>query len=179
MRKADRPTAPELTTERLSMRRPVIADLDAIFAITADPRTTLHNPSDAIVTRRDARELYRRWNEQWDRYNFGYWVVRRHHNDLTLGFCGLKVMPFKAGWALNLFYRLTPSAWGHGIASEAATAAVDWAERNAPAWIVIARVRPTNFASQRVALTAGLIRAPHLDGDGFDGVDWVYVSRIT
>jgi [ribosomal protein S5]-alanine N-acetyltransferase len=170
--------AEDLSTARLALRRPVVADIEAIFAITADPRTTTHNPSDAIVTRRDARELYGRWNEQWDQYKFGYWVVRRRSNGITLGFCGLKVMPFRAGWALNLFYRLTPAAWGHGIATEAASASVAWAADHAPEWTVIARVRPDNVASQRVALKAGLIRAPHLDSNGFDGVDWVYASRI-
>lgn len=168
--------AEELTTSRLTMRRPTQADIGSIFAITADPRTTLHNPSDSIVTSRDALELYRRWNEQWERYGFGYWVIRRIGSELTLGFCGVKVMPFRRGWALNLFYRLAPSTWGHGIASEAASAAVDWATENAPQWTIVARVRPQNVASQRVAQKAGLVRARHLDGDGYDGVDWVYVS---
>jgi RimJ/RimL family protein N-acetyltransferase len=168
--------AEELTTERLTMRRPAAADLGAIFAITADPRTTAHNPSDAIGTRRDARELYSRWNEQWDQYGFGYWVLRRHGSDLILGFCGLKVMPFRGGWVLNLFYRLAPSAWGHGIAGEAAAAAVAWAAANVPQWTVIARVRPRNTASQRVALKAGLVRAQNMDGDGYDGIDWIYAS---
>ena len=86
--------AEELTTSRLTMRRPTQADIGSIFAITADPRTTLHNPSDSIVTSRDALELYRRWNEQWGRYGFGYWVIRRIGSELTLGFCGVKVMPF-------------------------------------------------------------------------------------
>jgi RimJ/RimL family protein N-acetyltransferase len=169
-------SAEELTTARLAMRRPTGADLDAIFAITADPRTTKHNPSDAIVTRRDARELYRRWNDQWVQYGFGYWTVRRRDTDLILGFCGLKVMPFRGGWVLNLFYRLAPSAWGHGIAGEAAAAAVAWAAENAPKWTIIARVRPRNIASQRVAMKAGLVRAPRMDGDGYDGIDWVYAS---
>jgi RimJ/RimL family protein N-acetyltransferase len=159
------------------MRRPTPADIDAIFAITADARTTVHNPSDAIVTRRDARELFRRWNEQWDQYGFGYWVVRRHGADTTLGFCGLKAMQFRSGWVLNLFYRFAPRSWGHGIASEAAGAVVAWAAEYAPHWTVIARVRPGNLASQRVALKSGLVRARDLDADGFDGVDWVYASK--
>jgi [ribosomal protein S5]-alanine N-acetyltransferase len=168
--------AEELATERLSLCRPTPADLDAIFAITANPQSTMHNPSDAITTRREAKELFRRWDEQWQRYRFGYWTVRPLGQATVLGFCGIKVMQFHAESVLNLFYRFDPSVWGHGIASEAARAAVRWAGDHVPAYTTIARVRPANRASQRVALNAGLIRAEHLDGDGFDGLDWIYTS---
>jgi ribosomal-protein-alanine N-acetyltransferase len=169
--------AETLTTARLVMRRPTPADIEAIFTITADPRTTAHNPSDAITTRRDARELYRRWNDQWERYAFGYWVIRRRTFDATLGFCGIKVMPFRSTWVLNLFYRLAPAMWGHGIASEAASAVVAWAGEYVPEWTVVARVRPDNIGSQRVAEKAGLVRAKDLDGNGFDGLDWIFASN--
>ncbi|BDM68443.1 hypothetical protein HEK616_19300 [Streptomyces nigrescens] len=42
---------------------------------------------------------------------------------------------------------------------------------------LIARVRPANVASQRVAVRAGLRRARHLDAEGYDGFDWIYVAR--
>jgi len=168
--------AGELRTPRLLLSRPTVHDVDAIFAITADPRTTAHNPSDAIVTRRDAVDLFHRWDDQWQRYGFGYYVVRRHDSDLILGFCGVKVMPFRDTWVLNLFYRFGPAAWGHGIASEAAGAVVEWAATYTPEWTVVARVRPQNIASQRVAVKAGLVRAPHLDGQGCDGLDLIFAA---
>ncbi len=166
----------ELSTERLSLRRPTVGDLDDIFRITADPATTSHNPSDAISTRAQAEELFERWDEQWRWHNFGYWAIRRHGSEAILGFCGLKVMRYHGETVLNLFYRLDPAAWGNGIASEAARAAVDWAKDHVRRRRVIARVRPANIASQRVALASGLRRAPHLDGPGYDGPDWIYVS---
>jgi len=172
-------TAGDLRTRRLELRRPTLADLDAIFTITADPRTTAHNPSDAIGTRQDARDLYRRWDDQWNQYGFGYYAVRRHGGDQVLGFCGVKVMQFRHGTVLNLFYRFSPTVWGHGLASEAATAVVAWVAGAIPGWTVIARVRPDNVASQRVALKSGLVRAPELDGDGYDGIDWIYSSTRT
>jgi ribosomal-protein-alanine N-acetyltransferase len=164
----------ELATGRLSLRRPTLADLGSIYTITANPAATWHNPSDAIRTRGQAAELFERWDEQWLRYGFGYWVIRLHGSARVLGFCGLKVMQFHGETVLNLFYRLDPTAWGNGFASEAATAAVDWAAENVPLSRVIARVRPDNLGSQRVALAAGLVRAPELDGPGYDGLDWIY-----
>ena len=69
--------ANELRTARLSLRRPAEADIDSIFAIHHDPETCLHNPSDALATFEEAESLYQRWDEQWRRCGWGYWVVRR------------------------------------------------------------------------------------------------------
>jgi [ribosomal protein S5]-alanine N-acetyltransferase len=168
----------ELQTARLSLRRPTAADIDAIFQIQRDPRACLHNPSDRLSQREGAEVLYRRWDEQWRRCGYGYWVVRRHGSDLQLGFCGVKPMKLNGLKVLNLFYRFDPSAWGQGFATEAATAVVAWAARRVPDLPLIARVRPANVASQRVAIRAGLIRAAHLDTTGDDGVDWIFAAHL-
>jgi ribosomal-protein-alanine N-acetyltransferase len=168
----------ELLTARLSLRRPTAADIDAIFEIQGDPRACLHNPSDRLTRREEAQGLYQRWNEQWERYGYGYWVVRRRGSDLQLGFCGIKPMELNGLKTLNLFYRFAPSGWGQGFASEAASAVAAWAARRVPDLPLIARVRPGNVASQRVAIRAGLIRAEHLDTTGEDGVDWIFAAHL-
>jgi [ribosomal protein S5]-alanine N-acetyltransferase len=94
-----------------------------------------------------------------------------------LGFSGLKVVRFQDREILNLFYRLAPDAWGHGYATEAVTAVVTWAAEHLPHWPIMARIRPENLASQRVALRAGLTRAPDLDAPGEDGPDQMYTLR--
>lgn len=63
------------------------------------------------------------------------------------------------------------------LASEAASLVVSWAAIHQGAYRVIARVRPANVGSHRVALNAGLIRAPNLDGPGLDGSDHIYTSK--
>jgi RimJ/RimL family protein N-acetyltransferase len=166
----------ELLTRRLSLRRPVTADIDAILAVHSDPRACAHNPSDMLVTRAQAEELYERWDSHWHRFGYGYWVVRRRGRDEQLGFCGIKTVRFGDGTALNLLCRLFPSAWGDGIGTEAAAAVVGWAARRLPGQAVIARVRPQNAASRRLAVKAGLSRAEHLDRPGEDGDDCIYVS---
>jgi ribosomal-protein-alanine N-acetyltransferase len=97
---------------------------------------------------------------------------------MRLGFCGVKPMELDGMKVLNLFYRFDPSAWGQGFASEAATAVAAWASRQVPDLPLIARVRPANVASQRVAIRAGLIRAEHLDTPGDDGVDWIFAANL-
>lgn len=165
----------ELLTARLVLRRPAPQDTGAIFAIHSDPRTYVHNPSDALSSLEEAGQLFGRWDGHWRRFGFGYWVVRWRDATAPVGFCGVKVMRFGDQQVLNLFYRLDPGVWGHGVGSEAAAAVVTWASRRHPEYPLIARVRPGNVASQRVAVHAGLIRASHLDRMGEDGLDWIYV----
>jgi ribosomal-protein-alanine N-acetyltransferase len=170
----------QLLTARLSLRRPGPADIDAIYRIHHDPRACAHNPADLLATRADAGDLYRRWDLHWHRHGFGYWVVHPRGASEprpSLGFCGLKLMRLAHREVLNLFYRLDPAAWRNGVATEAATAVVDWATTRQPHRPIIARIRPDNVASAKVAARAGLHRAEHLDAEGEDGLEWIYTKN--
>lgn len=170
----------ELLTARLSLRRPGPADIDAIYLIHHDPRACAHNPADLLDTRADAEDLYRRWDQHWQRHGFGYWVIHPRgasEPGLSLGVCGLKLMRLADREVLNLLYRLDPATWGNGVATEAATAVVAWAATHQPDRPIIARVRPDNIASAKVAARTGLHRAEHLDTDGEDGLDWIYTKN--
>ncbi|GAA2811474.1 GNAT family N-acetyltransferase [Crossiella cryophila] len=167
-------TADTLRTGRLLLSRPVAGDVEAILAIHADPLACAHNPGDALASRTEAEELFGRWDAHWRRHGFGYWVLRRQETPDPIGFCGLKRMELHRRPVLNLLYRLAPAAWGAGLGGEAATAVVTWARAELPGQPVIARVRPDNHASHRVALRAGLRRVPHLDELGLDGPDQIY-----
>lgn len=162
----------QLLTTRLSLRPPETSDAAAVLAVHANPLACAHNPADALTTMTEATELLGRWRDHWRTHGFGYWVVRHREEPAVLGFCGLKVMTLRGERVLNLFYRFDPACWGDGIATEAAAEVVRWAA--ALSEPVVARVRPANVASQRVAVRAGLTRAPHLDEVGADGLDWLY-----
>ncbi|MBH0777806.1 GNAT family N-acetyltransferase [Nocardia bovistercoris] len=174
---APRTPTEHLPTARLSLHRPTVDDVDAIFTIHNDPLTCVHNPSDALTERAQAQRLYARWNDQWQRHGYGYWVVRLHGQNRALGFCGIKPMDLAEKSVLNLFCRFAPSAWGHGYATEATTAVVSWVSRHLPHMPLTARIRPDNLASQRLVTRVGLARAAHLDGPGYDGDDWIYVAQ--
>ncbi|MFD1146310.1 GNAT family N-acetyltransferase [Saccharothrix hoggarensis] len=166
----------ELRTVRLTLRRPVACDVVAVHLIHRDPLAHAHNPSDALDTHEQAACLLERWMEHWRGFGFGYWVVRPLGSEHPLGFCGVKFTELDGRRALNLFYRFGPASWGRGIASEAAREVVRWARENLPEHPVVARVRPANTASQRVAINAGLTRAAHLDRPGEDGPDLLFTA---
>ncbi|MEU4238356.1 GNAT family N-acetyltransferase [Actinoplanes sp. NPDC026619] len=163
-------------TERMSLRRPLLSDADAVLRIHSDRLACEHNPGDMIFSRTEAVVRCRAWIAHWERHSFGYRVLRRRDSEHVIGFCGVKLMrlPGHGLTVLNLFYRLEPAAWGFGLAGEAAVAVVG-SVAGQP-YPVIARVRPGNVASARVAARAGLSRAEHLDTAGEDGIDWVWAS---
>jgi RimJ/RimL family protein N-acetyltransferase len=156
-------TNAELVTARLSLRRPVRGDTEAILKICGEPHPGVTTVPDLTA----ARRRYDEWDAHWDRYGYGYWVVRYLDNDAALGFCGIRSMNMPGGPALNLYYRLAEQAWGRGIATEAATAVVTWSRTHLPDLPVIARIQPDNTASPGVALRAGLSPAEHLDTDSW------------
>ncbi|ONI87187.1 hypothetical protein ALI22I_22285 [Saccharothrix sp. ALI-22-I] len=166
----------ELRTERLTLRRPAAHDVIAVHAIHSDPAAYEHNPSDALRTHDEAAHLLRRWMAHWHDFDFGYWVVRPLDSQRPVGFCGVKFTEMDDRRALNLFYRFSTASWGQGVATEAARAVVRWAREHLPEYPVVARVRPANTASQRVALKAGLTRAEHLDRPGEDGPDLLFTA---
>lgn len=170
------PHDPVLTT-RLRLDVPVLTDAPGIFAILGDARTVEHNPSDRLADLAETRALVTRWIERWRERTFGYWCVRQADDPRIIGYCGLKQMTVHGMPVLNLVYRFTPEAWGRGYATEAASAAVGWVEERQPGATVIARVRPDNAASSRVAVKVGLQRDPDLDVMGQDGLDLAFTNR--
>jgi len=166
----------ELRTERLALRHPVASDVEAVLRIHQAPEAVAHNPSDAIEDQAGAERLLQRWIDHWRRNALGYWAVSWSDDPSVFGFCGIKVMSLRDRPVANLFYRFDPCVWGRGVASEAASVVVDWAVARSPALPVIARVRPDNVASARVATKAGLSRVRGLDTLGEDGLDQIFVS---
>jgi RimJ/RimL family protein N-acetyltransferase len=165
-------------TPRLLLRQPITDDVGVILRLHQEPLAIAHNPGDAVQDEIAAQQLLERWTRHWEQYAIGYWALCWRGDPTVLGFCGVKVMALHGRTVTNLLYRLDPRVWGRGIATEAASAVVKHALRQRPGDPVIARVRPANEASARVALKAGLTRAPELDTPGADGLDHIFASAL-
>ncbi|HET9111550.1 MAG TPA: GNAT family N-acetyltransferase [Ktedonobacterales bacterium] len=153
----------EVHTERLVLRRLRPDDGPALFAIDGDPATNQHNPAGPARDPAECEERLREWLREWDQHGFGYWAVALPETDAVIGFGGVRLIRWREREALNLYYRFTPSAWGHGYATETARMAVALARAHLPQWPVVARTRPANSAAIRTAERAGLARRPDLD----------------
>ena len=84
----------------------------------------------------------------------GHWSVRRRDDGVLVGSITLRRMPpFQED--LELAWQFSPSHWGHGYATEAASAVAAWAFENS-AHELFAVTRPANERAEKVARRLGM-----------------------
>lgn len=153
------PMAQTLQTERLLLRPLAIDDVDAYYAVYGDARTWEHLPGGRHTSRDESERAIRASIDSRRAYGFAHCavVLREPLGELPagvfLGSAGAKMLDFDA-W--NLGYRFAPEAWGHGFATEAATASLSAAQATRPDTPVTARVLGNNAGSIRVLERIGL-----------------------
>jgi RimJ/RimL family protein N-acetyltransferase len=152
-------------TARLRLRRPTMDDVNSIVAIDSDPRTNLHRRGGAPSPGQNL-QTFGEFIIGWEEHEVGYWIVEFGGD--VIGMAGVEPQLFLERECWNLYYRLSPSAWGNGFAVEAAKEAMIVASSLQPKWPVMARTRATNYAAARTAENAGLRRCPELDTSGFE-----------
>jgi RimJ/RimL family protein N-acetyltransferase len=90
------------------------------------------------------------------------WAMVLRDSGTVVGFCGFFVRPVKG---TTMGYAIVPDYRGRGLATEAAGAVLDWAERHDVD--VYASIRPPNPASVRVLTKIGMrLVDSYVDEDG-------------
>jgi RimJ/RimL family protein N-acetyltransferase len=90
------------------------------------------------------------------------WAIVLRDGDAVVGFCGFFVRPAKG---TTMGYGIVPEYRGRGLATEAAGAVLDWAERHDVD--VYSSIRPPNPASVRVLEKIGMrLVDSYCDEDG-------------
>lgn len=111
------------------MRRWTASDVDAMAALNADPEVMRFFP--AMPDRSATEERILGWERKFDGQGYGLWAVERLEDGILLGMTGLNPIPAAIGVpGTEVGWRLARHAWGHGYATEAATAAMDVARQS-------------------------------------------------
>lgn len=149
----------ELMTARLRLRPWRPEDAEPMAAINRDPEVTryLNRPVDEEAV----EAFFGLVIEDWSAYGFGFWAIELRQPEPTfIGFAGIAYPTFLAELAdrPELGWRLTRTAWGHGYATEAATAARDDGLGRLELAELISIIHPRNLRSQRLASRLGMAR---------------------
>jgi RimJ/RimL family protein N-acetyltransferase len=114
----------EVRTERLLLRRWLDSDREPFARLTADADVMRFFP--APLDRAQSDGLAARADALFDLCGYGLWALERLDTGEFIGFTGLAPMPegIPGAGGVEVGWRLAPSAWGLGFATEAATAAL-------------------------------------------------------
>ena len=165
---------------RIRLRRPALADAEAIFEYGSDPEVA-HYADWPICTSVDqVVESLRGRTARWESGAEFYWVITLPPQDRAIGGIACSIIQDSAevGFLLNRRY------WGQGLATEAARAVVEWALSNPSIHRVWATCDTENLASARVLEKAGLAREgilrssivrPNISGQPRDAFMYSYV----
>ena len=156
---------PTLRTERLLLRRWRDGDRAPFAAMNADPEVTRYlgatldrAGSDAIVDRAEAA---------FDAEGFGLWAVERLDDGRFIGFVGLARPSFETSFTpcVEIGWRLARDAWGHGYATEGASAVRDHAFDVVGLDELLSWTTVANAPSRRVMERIGMTHDPDDDFD--------------
>lgn len=148
--------SPVLATSRLRLRSRTLDDVEPIVTMDSDPevRWYMGGPVDP----ESHRAVIRKNIVDGAIY---HWAIEWLQQPGFLGMCHL--VPLDGTEYLHVGWRLVRSNWGQGIATEAASAIVDYGLHTLRLKQVVAVIRPENRASIRVAERIGL----HVIGSWF------------
>jgi RimJ/RimL family protein N-acetyltransferase len=144
----------ELLTARLRLRTPVVGDAEALWLIASDPRVALTTASIPHPYPRDGAIQFIqqiRGVAGTDRRNLAITLSGRTELIGMIGFIG-------DGSEAELSYMMSPSCWGQGYATEAASRLVAYVFAETQFAAVIARAMVSNPASEAVLRKVGLRR---------------------
>lgn len=147
--------APWLETLRLALREFTPEDFADLHRLDSDPRVMKYVNRGRPATREETAAAIRRIVRYPRLYpDLGIWYATRRDTGAFIGWFSLKY----AGKSpdVEIGYRLLHDAWGHGYATEGATALLDFGFDELRLHRIIGVTDPGNEASQRVLRKIGM-----------------------
>lgn len=154
-----------IRTDRLVLRRFRDDDRDMFAEMNDDARVMEHFVTH--MTREESDAFVDRIEQRFSERGYSLWAVEVIGHDPFIGFVGLWDATFDAPFtpAVEIGYRLKPSAWGHGYATEAANAAIDDGFVRVGLDEILSFTSVGNRPSMAVMERLGMVRIPEGDFD--------------
>lgn len=114
--------------------------------------------------------------KHWQDHGFGAWALIHQQNQQMVGHCGLHYLdgaPVDGTPEVELTYTIHPNYWRQGLATEAATAVLDWGFERLNLRRIVAVTGSSNRASQRVMQKLGMRYEKNIQ---YNGTEVVYYA---
>lgn len=157
-----------METHRLILRAWSEGDAPLLARLAAEPAVVRYVGDGRRWSEQRSYETSARLVEHWRAHGFGWRVAIEKSGGRAIGLialnyigegtAGIAADEFEVGWWL------APTAWGRGLAVEAALAVIEEAFGRVRAPSVVARIQPANVRSTRVAERLGM--SPDFDTTG-------------
>jgi [ribosomal protein S5]-alanine N-acetyltransferase len=141
-------------TERLILRELHPDDLDTVWVLFSHPdilKTTIHT-----LTRERCAQWIAKQQERYKTRGFAPWAVELRSSNMVIGYCGMDVEQIDGAREVEIGYRVLPSFWGQGLATEAAIGALLHGFTTLNLQRIVATVLERNGASLRVVEKSGM-----------------------
>jgi RimJ/RimL family protein N-acetyltransferase len=121
----------------------------------------------ARLTRSQSDALVAKIEAHFRKHGFGMYAAELRSNQAFIGFIGLNVPSFRAHFTpcVEIGWRLSPEAWGQGLATEGALAVLQYAREVLELDQLVSFTVPANVRSRRVMEKLGMSHDP---ADDFD-----------
>lgn len=148
----------ELHTKRCVLRQWKTSDFAPWAEMNADPDVRRYFSS--VASEEQARGEAERCRDAIVQRGWGMWALEVPGVLPFAGFVGLAVPHYDAPWvpAVEIGWRLPLAAWGQGLATEAARAALQFGFERLGLAEIVAITVPANAPSRRVMERLGMVR---------------------
>lgn len=164
-----------LQTERLILCEISDVHANGMLELHGDPKVFEYLDDPIIKSAEEAQNTIKYIQNQYHKNGFGRWAMIRKEDNRFIGWCGIKIETHQENGHCNfndIGYRLIPSFWGKGYATEAAKACVSYAFEVLKLDELHGSVLTGNKSSENVLLKSGLnwiesFQEPTLSGNWF------------
>lgn len=158
---------PEITTDRLLLRRMSLSDAPRLFSLRADKTVMAYIDRELMKSQQEAETLLQQIDELYNKGEGLLWVIteQREPEKLigTIGYWHI----LKAHYRAELGYILDPAYWRKGIMTEAVQAIIPYAFGPMQMHSIEARINPDNQASAALLEKNGFVREAYYKEDYF------------
>jgi RimJ/RimL family protein N-acetyltransferase len=148
-----------LETPRLILREWQESDYEPYIGLNADARVMEFFPS--VLSREETLAQIGRITDFISQNGYGFFALERKDNCQFIGFTGLNYVTFEADFTpcVEIGWRLSRENWGHGFATEAAKACLDYGFNRLELLEIYSFTSIHNTRSEQVMKKIGMVKA--------------------